>query len=122
MYGVPEQLDLAPFIGTTLDHIGVGKFQIQFVFSGDLWTEKDRVVTVEGYWEVRDAQSAVIDKATENNERDVYRIHRLLSRTVTEARRHGDEKGLLSSRGTWWQDVVRNQAGDGTPVDGRCPP
>jgi len=86
MYGVPKQLDLTPFIGTTLDYIGVGKYQIQFVFAGDPWIEKHRVVTAEGYWEMRDPQSVVIDKATENDDRDAFRIHRLLSHRVTEVK------------------------------------
>jgi hypothetical protein len=53
MYGVPENLDLTPFLGTTLDFIGVGKYQLQFVFSGDPGT-KDRVISAEGYWEIQD--------------------------------------------------------------------
>lgn len=86
MYGVPEQLDLTPLVSTTLDYIGVGKYQLTFVFSGNPWKEKDRSISVEGYWEIRDAQSVVIDKAVENDERDVYRIHRLLGCTVTETK------------------------------------
>jgi hypothetical protein len=85
MYGVPENLDLSPFVGTTLDAISLSQWQIQFVFSGDP-KEMTRVVAVEGYWEMRDAQSLLIDKALEHDERDVYKIHRLLSRTVTETK------------------------------------
>ncbi|MCC6125046.1 MAG: hypothetical protein IT426_08800 [Pirellulales bacterium] len=85
MYGVPEDLDLAPFIGTTLDYIGIGKYEINFVFSGDPH-EKDRIVNVGGYWEMRDAQSVLIDKAVEPDERNDYKIHKLLSKTVTDTK------------------------------------
>jgi hypothetical protein len=101
MRGVPEHLDLAPFIGTTLDYIGIGKYQIQFVFGGDPWTEKDRVVTAEGYWEVRDAQSVLIDKATENDDRDVYRIHPLLSHAVTETKVNAPQSFTLVFDNGW---------------------
>lgn len=83
MYGVPEQLDLAPFVGTTLENISLAKFQIQFIFGGDPWAGKHCVVAVEGYWEMRDAQSALIDKAIPPDERDVYKLHQVLGRTVT---------------------------------------
>ena len=101
MRGAPEQLDLAPFIGTTLDYIGIGKYQIQFVFSGDPWKGKDRVVTAEGYWEIRDAQSVVIDKAMEHDDRDVYEIHHLLSHTVTETKVNAPESFTLIFDNRW---------------------
>ncbi len=102
MYGVPEQLDLTPFVGKTLDYIGVGICQLQFVFGGNPYTEKNCVVTVEGYWEVRDGQSVVIDKAAENNDdRDSYRIHRLLSHTVTEAKVNPPRSFTLAFDNGW---------------------
>jgi hypothetical protein len=101
MHGVPEQLDLTSFIGTTLDHIGLGKHQIQFVFSGDPRTEKDRVITAEGYWEMRDDQSLMIDNATEYDDRDVYRIHRLLSRKVSQTKVNPPESFTLVFDNGW---------------------
>ena len=86
MNGVPALLDLTPFVSTTLDYITVSRYQITFVFSGDPRKEKDHWITAEGYWEIRDEQSVVVDNAMENDERDVYRFHRLLSCTVTETR------------------------------------
>jgi hypothetical protein len=85
MYGIPEDLDLAPFVGTSLDYIGLGIGTLQFVFSGNPY-EKDRVITVEGCWELRDKDSGLIDKAIEPDERDVYRVHKVLSRRVTETK------------------------------------
>jgi len=101
MYGVPEDLDLAPFVGTTLDYISLSSGQIQFIFSGNPWTEKNCVVAVEGYWEMRDGQSVVIDKATENDDRDAFRIHRLLSRTVTETKVNSPESFSLVFDNAW---------------------
>jgi len=101
MYGIPEKLDLTPFIGTTLDYIGLGKYQIHFVFSGDPRKEKDRVVMAEGYWEMRDSQSVVIDKATDNDDRDNYKIHRLLSLTVAGTKISPPESFTLVFNNGW---------------------
>ena len=101
MYGVPAQLDLAPFVGATLDNIGLAKCQIQFIFGGDLWTGKKCVVAVEGYWEMRNAQSVLIDKAIPPDERDAYRIHSLLSRTVTDAKVNPPESFTLVFDNGW---------------------
>ena len=101
MYGVPEQLNLAPLIGTTLDYIGVGKYQLYFVFSGDPWKSKDCRITVQGYWEMRDAGSVVIDKAAENDARDAYRIHRLLSRAVVGTKINAPESFTIVFDNGW---------------------
>jgi hypothetical protein len=85
MYGVPAQLDLTAFIGTALTGISIGQYQIHFLFSSDVGGG-DRGITVEGGWELRDVESALIDKACALDERDVYRIHRLLGRKMTAAR------------------------------------
>jgi len=106
MYGVPEQLDLTPFIGTTLDYIGVAKYQVHFVFGGDPWTEKNRGVTTQGYWEMRDSQSVVIDKATENDDREAFRIHRLLSHRVTEIKVSPPESFTLVFDNGWMLTFV----------------
>ena len=110
MNGVPDDLDLASFVGTTLDVISVAKYQLSFGFSGDSRTEKDRVIAVEGHWELRDAQSAVIDKATENDHRDVYRIHRLLSHTVAGTKVNPPESFTLVFDNDWTLTFLDNSS------------
>jgi hypothetical protein len=117
MYGVPAQLDLTPFVGTTLDYIGLGKYQLQFYFTGDPWAGKKYAVTVEGYWEVRDAQSVVIDKAVEidkataNDDRDAYRIHHLLGHTVAETKINPPESFTLVLDNGWTLTFVDDASG-----------
>jgi hypothetical protein len=82
MYGVPADLDLMPFVGGFLTQIALGECDIQFHFAGERGISVGSI-SVQGGWELRDSQSQVIDKATENGIRTEYRIHRLLGRTVT---------------------------------------
>jgi hypothetical protein len=77
---LPAQLDLTPFVGDALCQIGLGQYQVQFHFCGN------RNVSVEGRWELRDANSNLIDEAMEHDEREAYKIHRLLGQTVTGVR------------------------------------
>jgi hypothetical protein len=85
MYGVPADLDLRPFVGGFLTQISLGEFDLQFHFVGDRGIHLG-TISVQGGWELRDSHSEVIDKATDNNARAEYRIHRLLGRTVTAVR------------------------------------
>jgi hypothetical protein len=84
MYGVPEDLDLAPFIGSTLDQIGLGAYQISFRFSGPRGLGSPRL-DVEGRWAIHGADGALIDQASRDekpSDRESYRVHRLLGHTV----------------------------------------
>jgi hypothetical protein len=105
MHGVPEHLDLTPFIGTTLDHVLICLYTLHFVFEGNPWTEKKYVISVEGCWEVRDAQSVVIDKAA-SGERDAYRIHRLLGHNVAETKVNPPESFTLIFDNGWTLTLV----------------
>jgi hypothetical protein len=77
MYGVPEELPLAGFVGQELDFIGLGRYQIQFRFSGG------GEIDVQGGWQLVDPEGKRIDGAEEHEARDCYRLHRLLSLPVT---------------------------------------
>jgi len=76
MYGVPANLDLSRFKGTTLIQLGVGEFQMQFRFHPHLW------ISVEGRWEVRDSMGALVDETKENAKRVGLYIHPLLGKKV----------------------------------------
>jgi hypothetical protein len=110
MYGVPEDLDLTPFIGTTLDSLGISAGQIQFVFGGNQWW-KNCVVTVEGYWEMRDDQSAVVDKATESGDREAYKIHRLLTHAVKDTKVNPPESFTLTFDNGWTLTFADDSSG-----------
>ena len=80
MYGVPPDLSLERFVGTTLVQVGLGEFQIQFHF------HPEGEIAVEGRWELRDQAGRLVDQAQATADRDVYRVHQLLGRKVTGAR------------------------------------
>ena len=81
MHGVPANLDLTAFHGAPLEQIALGEHQIQFRFGAERRTE----IGVEGHWELRGPDGALLDQQMETREREVYRIHVLLSRTVTDS-------------------------------------
>jgi hypothetical protein len=81
MHGVPANLDLTGFHGATLIQIGVAEQTLHFVFQPPL-PNPLHYIMVEGAWEIRDAGGAILDRVQEHASRDVYRIHKLLSRDV----------------------------------------
>ena len=80
MYGVPADLSLKRFVGATLIQIALGEFQIQFRF------QPDSEIAVEGRWELREHAGQLVDHAQAAANRDVYRVHQLLGRKVTDSR------------------------------------
>ena len=76
MYGVPKELPLAGFVGQDLDFVGLGRYQVQFGFSGG------GDISVQSGWELVDPKGAPLDASEEHEARDCYRLHRLLSLPV----------------------------------------
>ena len=72
MHGVPSDLPLAPFIGRECNQIALGRFQIQFHFSGT------GSIYAESRWELRGPTGDLIDSACEHVERETYRIHLII--------------------------------------------
>ncbi len=56
MYGVPKDLNLSRFHGSTLDQIGLGRNVLEFSFSGGQYIE------VEGLWQLLDSSGTVLDQ------------------------------------------------------------
>ena len=85
MHGVPADLDLTPFIGCTLDEIGLGAHQLQFKFSG-LVGRPSPSLAVESHWEFRGSSGELLDKALDDqqlpSDRVAYRVHLALTHTV----------------------------------------
>ena len=76
MYGVPADLPIQPFVGQELIQICLGRFQIQLHFSGA------GSISVEGRWELRDGAGDIVDRAKDHENRESYRIHRLIDVAV----------------------------------------
>ncbi len=76
MYGVPTDLPLARFVGKEMNCIGLGRFQVQFHWSGT------GSINVEGRWELCDAAGVRIDKDEDPAERESLRIHRIIDLKV----------------------------------------
>ena len=76
MYGVPPDLPLDRFLGRECTLIGIGRFEIRFMFpsTGD--------ICVYGRWEVCDGSGRVIDRAQEHAERACYFVHRVIDSPV----------------------------------------
>jgi hypothetical protein len=78
MYGVPKDLDLTPFQGSSLETITLAPFIIHFRFAAEQLTG----IGVEGDWELVSPDGTVVDHQMKPSKRDAYRIHVLLDRTV----------------------------------------
>jgi hypothetical protein len=77
MYGVPEDLDLTSFVGDEIVYVGIGQHQVSFGFlrAGN--------ISVEGHWELRDAQGALIDEDREHASRGEWRSPVIMGVPVT---------------------------------------
>jgi len=78
MHGVPADLDLSQFVGAELARIDLGQFILHFRFAA----EASPVIAVEGHWELRAPDGGLLDRQIDPADRDAYRIHVLLGRTV----------------------------------------
>ena len=78
MHGVPANLNLAPFVGASLQRIDLGKWIIYFRFE----MQPAGSIGVEGEWELCDAAGLVIDQQQEPSERVSYKLHHLLLQNV----------------------------------------
>jgi len=79
MHGVPPDLDLPGFLGATIERIDLGQFILHFHFAAD----SPRVIGVEGDWELRAPNGALLDHQMEPAIREAYRLHLLLGKAVT---------------------------------------
>lgn len=76
MYGIPPDLPLDRFVGRECSLIGIGRFEIRFLFpdAGD--------ICVYGGWEIRDGSGGVIDRSRDHADRDFHRVHAVLDSPV----------------------------------------
>ena len=94
MYGVPSDLDLSHFQAGTCTQLAIAEFQIQFHFhpSGS--------ISVEGRWELRDPGGKIIDRSMEPPDRDSYKLHRIVGKSVdTTFLNAPDSFGLIFNNG-----------------------
>ena len=81
MNGVPPDLDLAPFRGAHLERIDLGPHILHFRFASD---RVSPTLSVEGPWELHDAEGRLVDSQQAPAKREAYRLHVLLMRTVKD--------------------------------------
>jgi hypothetical protein len=79
MPGILENLDLSFLRGAELIQVCLGSWQIQFHFS------PQASVTVEGDWELADAEGRVIDRSADTIREQPFQLHLLLQRVVVGA-------------------------------------
>ncbi len=91
MHGVPEDLDLTPFHGAPLERIGLGTYIIDLGFGSDVGAQ----ISIEGYWEPRAPDGSVLDHQIEPQQREAYRLHVLLGRSVTATEVSAPDSFLL---------------------------
>ena len=72
MHGVPSDLPLASFVGCECNQIALGRYQVQFHFSGT------GSIYAESRWELRDATGDLVDAYCEHSVRDTYRVHKII--------------------------------------------
>jgi len=79
MYGVTDRIDLSKFVGTTLEQISIGSYQIIFRFGPGCF------IAAEGRWLLLGPDGSVVDQSEEPDERDAYRVHICLGQRVAAA-------------------------------------
>jgi hypothetical protein len=91
LHGVPPDLDLRPFHGATLERVDISRFILHLRFAA----EAAPVISIEGDWELRGPDGRIVDRQTEPADRDAYRLHVLLGRTVAATEVDAPESFLL---------------------------
>jgi hypothetical protein len=78
MNGVPVNLDLSKFKGTTLIQLGISEYQIQFHFHPSL------IISVEGKWELHDLAGILIDDGARDSitKQEALHLHMILGKSV----------------------------------------
>ncbi len=88
MYGVPHDLDLERFIGTTLVRLCLGQHEAQFHFlaldSGWLDENATLEISVEGGWELRDASGELTARGERGVGGAAHVLHHLIGGSVAE--------------------------------------
>ncbi|MEM6332748.1 MAG: hypothetical protein AAF823_05350 [Planctomycetota bacterium] len=79
MYGVDSSLDLSMFHGGTCIQVAIGQFCCQLAF------HPDARLTIEGSWSLLGPDRLEIDRSCGLEERDCFRLHRVLGMVVAQA-------------------------------------
>jgi hypothetical protein len=91
LHGVPEHLDLQPFLNAELERIDLGQFIVHLHFASEVGAQ----VSIEGDWELRSPDGSILDQQIEPAIRDCYRLHVLLGRAVSATEVHAPDSFLL---------------------------
>jgi hypothetical protein len=88
MRGVPDDLPVDMFLGASLEQVCIDPWDIQFHFIGPPEASAWMTIIIEGRWELRSATGTVIDwgdRSIGNAQHEAFRVHGMLTRTVTAA-------------------------------------
>jgi hypothetical protein len=79
MSDIPATLDLSFLRGAEVIQVCLGTWQVQFHFA------PQASVSVEGDWELADAEGRLIDRSADTIREQPFHLHLLLQRVVVEA-------------------------------------
>ena len=105
MYGVPKDLNLARFHGATLTQVAIGEFQQQFVFSNPEFS-----ISGESTWLLRDAAAVTVDRSEANDQRESFKVHRLLGRSIARSEVNAPESFTLHFDNGWSLSIFDSSA------------
>lgn len=105
MHGVPKDLNLTRFHGATLIQVAIGEFQQQFIFSNP-----ELHISVEGAWAIRNAAGVTVDRSQANDQRDSFKVHLLLGRSIVKSEVDSPRSFTLSFDNGWTLTVFDSSA------------
>lgn len=90
MYRIPEDLDFGFLVGLELIQVSIDQYNLLCAF------HPEGSINIEGEWILEDLKGRVIDQQQEHGDRDCWRVHRIIGRTVSKAFRISDQELQLT--------------------------
>ncbi len=84
MYGVRKDLDLAPFVGSTLNQVAIGPHDLQLHFDRADPADGSASLSIWGRFEVRDRDGSILEAGTPSDTRTRY-LQDLVGTVVSSA-------------------------------------
>ena len=78
MYKFPSDLDLSHLIGCEVVQISHGPYNLSITL------EPENHINIEGLWRLYDSSGRLVDEGNEQEKKDAYRIHQLLSHKIEQ--------------------------------------
>lgn len=78
MYKFPSDLDLSHLIGCEVVQISLAPYNLF------IQLEPENHINIEGVWRLYDSSGNLVDEGNGQDEKDAYRIHRLLTHKIEQ--------------------------------------